>query len=47
MKISDEKGVELRTEQKDLGAGKYSLVLKITDKVSGFVVEKKLPFEVK
>jgi len=47
MKITDEKGVEIRTEQKDLVAGKYTLVLKITDKVSGFAVERKLPFEVK
>jgi len=36
-----------KTEVKDLEPGKYTLVLKITDKVSGLTVEKKAPFEVK
>ncbi|MGD1009137.1 MAG: hypothetical protein ABR951_03185 [Candidatus Aminicenantales bacterium] len=35
------------TSQSDLALGKYVLVLKIKDKVSGFTVEKKLPLEVK
>jgi len=35
------------TSQSDLTAGKYVLVLKIKDKVSGFAVEKKVPFELK
>jgi hypothetical protein len=46
-KIMDEKGVELRQEVKDLAAGKYTLVIKIADKISGFAAERKLPFEVK
>ncbi len=44
--IKDEKGNE-RREVKDLGPGKYNLVLKITDKVSAMTLEKKVPFEVK
>jgi hypothetical protein len=36
-----------KTEVKGLEPGKYSLVLKITDKVSALTVEKKFPFEVK
>lgn len=36
-----------KTEVKDLDPGKYNLVLKITDKVSGQTLEKKAPFEVK
>lgn len=36
-----------KTEQKDLEAGKYMLVIKIKDKVSGLALDKKMPFEVK
>ena len=36
-----------KTEVKDLDPGKYNLVLKVTDKVSGQTLEKKAPFEVK
>jgi len=36
-----------KTEVKDLEPGKYSLVLKILDKVSELKLEKKVPFEVK
>ena len=36
-----------KTEQKDLDAGKYMLVMKIKDKVSGLALDKKMPFEVK
>ena len=36
-----------KTEQKDLEAGKYTLVIKIMDKVSGLTLDKKMPFEVK
>jgi hypothetical protein len=36
-----------KTEQKDLEAGKYMLVIKIMDKVSGLTLDKKMPFEVK
>jgi hypothetical protein len=36
-----------KTEVKDLEPGKYSLVLKILDKVSQLKLEKKVPFEVK
>jgi hypothetical protein len=36
-----------KTEVKDLDPGKYSLVLKITDKVSALSLEKKIAFEVK
>jgi len=36
-----------KTEVKDLDPGKYILVIKIKDKVSGFTAEKKVPFEVK
>jgi hypothetical protein len=44
--IKDEKGNE-RREEKQIDPGKYSLVLQITDKVSGLKAEKKVPFEVK
>lgn len=43
--IKDEKGQ--RTEQRDLPAGKYNLVIKIKDMISGESVEKTVPFEVK
>jgi len=43
--IKDDKGE--RQEQRDLAVGKYSLVIKVKDKVSGLMVEKKVPFEVK
>jgi len=36
-----------KTEQKDLEAGKYMLVIKIKDKVAGLALDKKMPFEVK
>lgn len=36
-----------KTEVKDLDPGKYSLVIKVLDKVSQLKLEKKLPFEVK
>ena len=45
VQITDDKGK--RTETRDLGPGKYNLVLKISDKVSGETLEKKVPFEVK
>ncbi len=45
LQITDEKG--RRTEQRDLPAGKYNLVIKITDMLSGGKVEKTVPFEVK
>jgi hypothetical protein len=35
------------TSQSDLAPGKYQLVVKVKDKVSGFTVEKKVPLEVK
>jgi hypothetical protein len=41
------KGEETRTEDRDLPAGSYTLVLKITDKVSGLKCEKKVDFTVK
>lgn len=43
--IKDDKGE--RQEQKDLTAGKYTLIINIKDNVSGFSVEKKIPFESK
>jgi hypothetical protein len=36
-----------KIEQKDLEAGKYTLGIKIMDKVSGLTLDKKMPFEVK
>jgi hypothetical protein len=36
-----------KTEEKPLDPGKYNLVMKITDKVSGLTLEKKMPFEMK
>lgn len=36
-----------KNEERDLEAGKYTLVLKIVDKVSGNTVEKKVDFEVR
>ena len=45
VKITDDKGE--RTEQRNLAAGKYVLVIKINDKVSGLKSEKTLAFEVK
>lgn len=41
------KGEETRSETRDLVAGAYTLVLKITDKVSGLKMEKKIDFTVK
>jgi len=41
------KGEETRSETRDLPAGSYTLVLKITDKVSGLYCEKKIDFTVK
>jgi len=35
------------TSQSDLPSGKYTLVMKIKDKVSGLTLDKKMPFEVK
>ena len=43
--IEDDEGK--RNEQRDLPAGKYSLVMKIKDNISGFTAEQTLPFEVK
>ncbi len=43
--VKDDKGE--RTEQRDLAAGTYSLVIKIKDKVSGMTAEKKIPLIVK
>jgi hypothetical protein len=43
----DEKGTVLSTEKKALGAGKYILVVNITDKVSGKKAEAKMDFTVK
>jgi hypothetical protein len=45
LQITDEKGQ--RTEQRDLPAGNYNLVIKIKDMISGESVEKTVPFEVK
>ncbi len=42
--VKDDKGE--RTEQRDLAAGKYILVVNITDNISGMTLEKKIPFEV-
>jgi hypothetical protein len=42
----DEKGTVLSTEKKPLGAGKYTLVATVTDKVSGKKGEAKMPFAV-
>ncbi|MGA2532235.1 MAG: hypothetical protein ABSG19_04275 [Candidatus Aminicenantales bacterium] len=36
-----------KIERKDLEPGKYTLVIKIKDKVSGLTLDKKMPFEVK
>jgi hypothetical protein len=36
-----------KNEERDLEAGKYTLLLKIVDKISGNTVEKKVGFEVK
>jgi hypothetical protein len=36
-----------KTEQKDLDLGKYTIVIKIKDKVSGLTLDKKIPIEVK
>jgi hypothetical protein len=41
------KGEETRSETRDLPAGSYTLVMKITDKVSGLKCEKKVDFTVK
>jgi hypothetical protein len=38
---------EEKREQRDLQAGKYTLSLKITDKVSGMTIDKTIDFEVK
>jgi hypothetical protein len=40
-------GDQVRTESRDLPAGAYTMVLKITDKVSGLTGEKKIDFTVK
>jgi len=45
VKITDDKGE--RTEQRNLPAGKYTLSIKVTDKVSTLSSEKTLAFEVK
>ncbi|MDH4198143.1 MAG: hypothetical protein OEW05_12080, partial [Candidatus Aminicenantes bacterium] len=45
VKITDDKGE--RTEQRNLAAGTYTLVIQVNDKVSGLKSEKTLPFEVK
>lgn len=42
----DEKGTVLSTEKKPLGAGKYTLVASITDKVSSKKGEARMPFSV-
>ncbi len=44
LKIKDDKGE--RTEQKDLPAGKYVMVITAKDKVSGETIEKKLPLQI-
>ena len=43
----DEKGTVLSTEKKPLQAGKYALVITVTDKVSGKKAETKMAFSVK
>jgi hypothetical protein len=43
----DEKGTVLGTEKKPLPAGNYTLVVNITDKVSGKKADMKMPFAVK
>jgi hypothetical protein len=43
----DEKGTVLSTEKKALPAGKYSLVINVTDKVSGKKADTKMAFSVK
>lgn len=43
----DEEGKVLSKEQKPLAAGKYSLVVKIADKISGKTADAKMPFTVK
>ena len=45
VKITDDKGE--RTEQRNLGAGKYTLLIQVNDKVGGLKSEKTLNFEVK
>jgi len=45
VKITDDKGE--RTEQRNLAAGKYTLIIQINDKVGGLKSEKTLAFEVK
>ncbi len=45
--VQIKKGEETRSEIRDLPAGPYTLVLKITDKVSGMKCEKKVDFTVK
>ena len=40
-------GEEVKTEQRDLAAGNYTLIIKIDDKVSGKSVTKNVDFEVK
>ncbi len=40
-------GEEVKTEQRDLAAGNYTLIIKIDDKVSGKSVSKTVDFEVK
>jgi hypothetical protein len=47
VKITDAKGENARTEQRDLAAGKYVMVIKIKDNVSGLTTEQKFPFELK
>ncbi len=36
-----------KTEERDIEPGKYTIVLKITDKVSGYSIEEKVDFEVR
>jgi len=45
--IKDKDGKEERTETKDLAAGNYTLILKITDKISGNTCTKNFDFTVK
>ena len=45
--VQIKKGEETRSETRDLPAGSYTLVLKIADKVSGLMGEKKVDFTVK
>ena len=47
LQTTDGDGNVTKKEQKPLAAGKYSLLAKVADKVSGKTAEAKMPFEVK